>query len=218
MSLMALAPALGSIGVSYYFSTQSYPDIAELRNMMLTLWYDRLPDAEYMLQVDADMGFQPELVLDMIEIDRPLVGCLYPKKTNPLGFVGKRMPGEPNFLGNFMEVEGIGFGVTLIRRDCITAMLETGVAKSDKRVETHSAGKLLAEWGVKRIIRAFDPIETETGELSEDFSFCRRHRECGGAVWANIAHRITHVGPYGFSGRYADTLPAVSHAPGATPA
>lgn len=208
MSLMALPPKLAAKGIGYYFATQTFPDIGELRNMLLTLWYDRLLDAEYCLMVDADMGFSPELVLDMIAFDQPLTGCLYPKKTNPIQYVGRGKSGAIPQQSNrgFIEVDGMGAGVMLIRRDCVTAMLEQGAAKSDDRLATHTAGPLLAEWGVKRIIRAFDPIETETGRLSEDISFCRRHQQCGGTVWANGNHRITHVGPYGFSGRFLDRL------------
>lgn len=209
MSLMSLGPVLAAHGITYYFATQTFPDIDELRNMLLTLWYDRLADAEHILMVDADMGFAPELVLDMFAFDQPMVGCLYPKKTNPISFVGRGKKSAPTHVEQgFLEVEGCGFGVTLIRRDCVTAMLEQGAAKSDERLSTHTAGPLLAEWGVKRLIRAFDKIETEHGKLSEDLSFCRRHRDCGGTVWANGHHSITHVGPYGFSGRFLDRLNA----------
>lgn len=203
---MALPPALASRGISYCFTTQTFPDIGELRNMMLTLWYDRLLDCTHMLQIDADMGFEPELVLDQFDFDRPLVGCLYPKKTNPIGFVGRGIGAKPKVDRGFVEVEGFGFGVTLIRRDCVTVMLEQGAAKSDDRLAHHSAGPLLKEWGCNRFIRAFDGIETGTGRLTEDLSFCRRHRECGGTVWAAGHHRITHVGQYGFSGRFLDRL------------
>lgn len=204
MALMALPPALASQGISYAFCTQSFPDIGELRNMLLTLWYDRLPEYTHMLMVDADMGFPPELVLDQFAFDQPLVGCLYPKKTNPISFVGRGKSAKPIVDRGFVEVDGMGFGVTLIRRDCVTAMLDQNAAQSDDRLAHHIAGALLAEWGVKRIIRAFDPIETPTGKLSEDLSFCRRHRDSGGTVWANGNHKITHVGPYGFSGRFLD--------------
>lgn len=217
MSLMALARALHENGIQFYFSTQSFPDIGELRNMLLTLWYDRIPDATHFLQIDADMGFPPELVLDMLAFDEPLTACMYPKKTHPISFVGRSLPGVPTVRDGFIELEGAGAGVMLIRRDCIDEMLEQGEAKSDDRLATHTAGAMLAQWGVTRIIRAFDEIEIGTGKLSEDLSFCRRHRECGGRVWANIVHRITHVGPFGFAGAFLDqcTTPIADDRPAA---
>lgn len=218
MALMQLAQALGRVGIGYYFAVQTFPDVGELRNMLLTLWYDRLTDAAHMLMVDADMGFEAQLVLDMLALDEPLVGCLYPKKTYPLSLVGRPLPGTTASLrGGFMEMEGIGFGVTLIRRDCVTTMLDRSQAISDQRLATHTAGPMLKEWGVTRIIRAFDPVETDSGRLSEDISFCVRHRACGGRVWAAINHRITHVGPHGYAMRPADALRAQKVSSAAAP-
>lgn len=206
MSLMALPPALASRGISYCFTTQSSSEIAELRNMILTLWYDRLLEYGHLLMIDADMGFEPELVLDMFDLDHPLAACLYPKKTNPISFVGKFKGPRPVIKDGFVDMAGAGCGVMLIRRDCVAEMLEKGVAVSDDRIATHGSRDTLEQWGVKRLIRAFDKIETPTGRLSEDYSFCRRHIDCGGTVWAAGHHRITHVGQYGFSGRFLDRM------------
>lgn len=206
MSLMALPPALASRGIQYCFTTQSSSEIDELRNMILTLWFDRLLEYSHLLMVDADMGFEPELVLDMFGMDVPLAAALYPRKTHPIGFVGKFKSQDPVSNCGFIDVAGAGCGVMLIRRDCVETLLEQGAAKSDDRMATHGSRQTLAEWGVTRLIRAFDRIETPTGRLSEDYSFCRRHTDCGGTVWAAGHHRITHVGPYGFSGRFLDVL------------
>lgn len=200
-SLMALAKALMATGREYYFGTQSFPDIAELRNIFLTIWFDRI-DASHMLMVDSDMDFEPQLVLDMLAFNKPLVGCLYPKRTLPIEFVGRPLKGKPNTEGGFLEMEGVGFGVTLIRRDCVQTMLDSQEAVSDRRLDNHVYGPMLKEQGVVRIIKAFDNIETETGKMAEDLSFCRRYRESGGQVWAATHHKVTHIGQYGFSGKF----------------
>lgn len=197
---MGLAKALVREHGDYYFGTQSYPDIAELRNMFLSLWFDRI-DASHMLMVDDDMDFEPRLLLDMLAFDQPLVGCLYPKRTLPIEFVGRPLTGAQPKNG-FLEMEGIGFGVTLIRRDCVQAMIDSGNAASDYRLDTHVSGPMLKAQGLTRIIRAFDKIETATGALSEDLSFCHRYRDSGGQVWAATDHTVTHIGQYGFSGQF----------------
>ena len=205
-SLMALAKVLIRSGYDYYFSDYSFPDIAESRNLLTTIWIDR-SEAEWMLFVDSDMGFEPQLVLDMLAFDKPLVGCMYPVRDYPTRYVGRTMDGG-HIEGGFMQVEGIGFGVTLVRRDCIRNMLDSGEAKSDTRVSTHSASKMLAQMNINRIIRAFDPIETETGKLSEDLSFCRRHTKSSGEIWAATHHAVSHVGPHVFRGRFAEGMQA----------
>lgn len=203
MSLMDLTRALHASGYDYYFTTQSYPDIAELREMMLTLWYDRVADADHCLMIDADMGFDAQLVLDMLAFGEQLVGCLYPKKTYPISYVGRLQPGGGERAG-FIEMRDIGFGVTLIHRDCVTAMLAKNMARSEDRIDAFTYGPMLRQWGVNRLIKAFDRVEVDSGLLTEDYSFCARHRAAGGTVWAATHHRITHIGPHGYSGRFVD--------------
>jgi hypothetical protein len=49
--------------------------------------------------------------------------------------------------------------------------------------------------------------------LSEDMSFCYRWIEqCGGEIWANVKHRISHVGPFDYAIRYQSILEAKAHA------
>jgi hypothetical protein len=49
--------------------------------------------------------------------------------------------------------------------------------------------------------------------LSEDMSFCYRWiNQCGGEIWANVNHRISHVGPFDYAIRYASILEAKAKA------
>lgn len=203
-SLVALTRHLAERGQFYGFAQKSFPDIADLRAIFLTTWLDGT-DASHLLFVDADMQFEPELVLDMLAFDKPLVGTLYPKRTLPLSWVGSALEGEQIVESGFLKVEGIGFGVTLIRRDCVEAIIDKGLCRVDGIMSSNVAARSLREMGFKRMIRAFDEISLPRRDLSEDFSFCHRHREAGGEVWAAIHHKVTHVGSYGFSGRYADS-------------
>ena len=34
---------------------QAFPDIAELRSMVMTIWYDTMPTVDYLLFIDSDM-------------------------------------------------------------------------------------------------------------------------------------------------------------------
>ena len=204
-SLMALSKALLANGYDYYYSSRSYPDIGELRDMFATAWFD-CTDAEWMLQIDADMSFGPQLVLDMLAFDKALVGCLYPQKTLPIRFHVKFSDGPRRIEQGHLKVDGMGFGVTLVRRDCMQELLDSGEAWSDVRLSFHSCRDWFAAMGMTRVIRAFEKYRTDTGDLSEDLSFCRRYLNAGGEVWANISHEITHIGQYGFKGKFADVL------------
>jgi hypothetical protein len=224
-TLLALQGVLGSKGILTAYSDFSFPDVAEARAIATTIWYDTMPDCDYLLFIDSDMGFDPSLVLDMFLFDEPLVGAIYPQRRIPLGWAGSGNNGiSTERRGDFMVVEGVGFGATLVRRDVIRLMLEQMPQISDERISLHPAGAMLTGANCKRLIRAFEKLDVpDRGVISEDLSFCIRWANCTlpdgtkGKTWASIGHRISHVGPYDFAGRYLDVIEALERQQNAPP-
>ncbi len=210
-SLVALTQRLTLEGIPFAIGAISHPDIADLRNVFATTFYDCL-DATHLLFVDADMQFEPELVLDMLRADVPLVGAIYPKKRLPISYVGSALDPQAEPEGNLLELEGLGCGVMLIRRDCI----ENIIAKGNVEIEEDPLGvaaDMVKAHGATRIIRLFDLIKDGKRRLSEDFSFCKRHRDSGGRVMAIINHVTCHLGMYQFAGRYDELYKGRGEAP-----
>jgi|SRR5882672_1249439 len=204
----ALRDTLIGKGIGSAISSISFPDIAELRSMILTIWYDTCPHSDYLLFFDADMGFDPNLVLDMVLFSEPIVGTLYRHRREPTTWVGSGLGGPiTQRRGGFIEVEGVGGGVLLIRRDVVTTMLQAMPQLVDTRIAFHPAFDTIKQAGANRLIRAFEKLDIpDRGLISEDLAFCFRWRQCGGQVWANVNHRISHVGPYDYAGRYLDDI------------
>ena len=69
----ALQQAFAQKSIGGGVSTLSFPDIAELRSMALTIWYDAMPNVSHLLFVDADMGFSPDTVMDMLLLEEETV-------------------------------------------------------------------------------------------------------------------------------------------------
>lgn len=204
VSLFALVQQLTLREIKAGISALSFPDIADLRNVFLSVFYDAI-DATHILFIDADMGFEPELIFDMLAADKQIIGAIYPQKKYPLNWVGSALDPQPLPENGILELEGLGCGVMLIRRDAITQMIEAGNVEIDEDMESTALSSMLEPHGVKRLIKAFDKVTTETGrKLSEDFSFCYRHRKSGGKVYAAIEHTLMHVGPHIFTARYSD--------------
>lgn len=185
-------------GVPASIGTYSYFDIAELRNMVLSVWYDTMKDSTHILFIDDDMGVVPEMVLDMLAFGEPVVGAVYPKKSIPRQWSGSGIEAA-EYRRGFIEVEGIGGGCLLIRRDAIDRMVE---AYPDL-VRPYMTLADMQNAGGTRTLSFFDQMLTDKGKVSEDFSFCRRWGAIGGVVWASVAYEIQHVGPWIFSACFA---------------
>lgn len=208
-SLVALALQLPLDGYQMTFGTYSYFDLVRMRNLMLTFWYDQ-QKASHMLFVDADMAFDPVAVIRMLERDVPLTGVIYPRRSNSLGFVGSFLSNTTPVDG-FMPVRGVGGGLMLIRRDCIERLLADQPELSDTRPTTSVMhGDLMREMGIERVIRAFDILTVEEGDVSrefgEDLSFCERVRRAGMDVWGDVGDPVGHVGLHEWYGCYGQPV------------
>lgn len=193
-------------GIPNTFFTISAGDIEEVRNLVVTNWFDQHPQLSHLLFVDADMEFPIKLVADMLAFGKPLTGCFYAKRKWPAEAVGRafREGSVKDLVEGFMKVAGVGGGVLLISRHVIQTMLEKLPEIVDNDVSGHPGNATLSQG---RLIRAFDKYRDERGvKLSEDLAFCDRWLRCGGDVWANVNHLIGHIGPFNYAIRYADYL------------
>lgn len=212
MGCVQAAQALTANGIGTITGTLDYPGVNDARNIALTLWYDSIPTS-HMLTVDNDMGFDPQLPLDMFALGEPLVGTIYRCRDDAINWVGTGFPlpdyfaelrGRHEARGSFIDVDGVGMGITLIRRDVIDRMIASYPQLIRSKVDGHPCyEKYLRPRGITRLLRFFDPIEIEEGvPLSEDLSFCARWKMIGGRVWASIGHETSHVGLKEYRGSY----------------
>ncbi len=218
-TLVGLMSTLAQKGVITGYTDFSFPDIAEARSIALTIWYDMMPDFDYLLFIDSDMGFPVELVTDMFLFDEPLIGTIYPQRKYPVGWAGSGAGITTERRGDFIVVEGVGMGCTLIRRDVPKILLEQRPDLVDTRISLHPAGEMLKGAGCARMIRAFEKLDVpDRGIISEDLSFCIRWNGCtmpdgtNGKTWASVGHKISHIGPHDYQGRYLDVIEAVQRA------
>ena len=191
-----------------------YADIVASRNYLLTNFSYGKTDCSHILFVDNDMGFPPELVHDMLELDQDVTGAFIPSRHIDLKylhkskedfdtalrksfrFVGERHPsGETS--GKFLRMTRCGTGIMLISRKAVTKMIET----MPEIAQPPKACQLPYPMPHPQFLTPFDKVEVDGRQLSEDFSFCHRWTEgCGGKIWGAPHHKISHAGRFVFEG------------------
>jgi hypothetical protein len=185
-------------------------------------------EATHLMFIDADIGFEPELVHRMLAFDPDVVGGMYPAKamrwdipaplkdkeplnTAVLQYVGKFCQGpELERRGPFATGVYCATGFMLIKRNVIERLVEAHpeCAYTPDHVYTPTQSE-------RTFYALFEcMIDPETKEyLSEDFGFCRMWRALGGKIWLDVEGGLVHTGPHDFVGnpalRFGSSQPAV---------
>lgn len=206
----------------YYAYMMNESLITRARN---SLAYDFLQsDATHLMFIDADITFNPEDIVRMVQADKDIICGLYPKKEINWrtvseavkagvdykdlhdytgSFVVNLVGGATEQQGNLydpMLIENGGTGFMLIKRE-VFETLKPVVPKY-----TNDMIQVIDKNPQKKIIDEFfaTSIDEETNRLlSEDYHFCKIARKIGYEVYAAPWAQLTHSGTYNFSG----TLP-----------
>jgi len=175
-------------------------DIEDVRNSILTFWFDTQPEYDHLLMVDNDMSFDPNVVIQMLKLNKPVVGVTYHKRQlSPTGdvrqmVIGETLGGERPIINGFQQWKYVGGGILLIKRDVVKAMLK----KFPKINNTVDPGAI-SGLGISRMLKAFQKMNDKNGRpLSEDYSFCERWTQCGGEIWCGVDFPIGHIGNFTF--------------------
>ena len=176
----------------------------------------------HLMFIDADIKFDPNAILAMLEVDKEIICGIYPKKEINWETVKQAMDaGVPNdrlkhhtgsFVVNLVDYQGEvtvpvnqpveifngGTGFMLIKRSVFEDL-------ADKVPEySNDVGDLSGQMQHAEQIHEYfaTSIEPETNRLlSEDYHFCRLWRMNGGKVYAAPWAQLSHIGTYAFEGQ-----------------
>jgi len=199
--------------------------ITRARANLVGLFLDD-PRATHLLFVDADIGFDLEQVMRLINCGADVCAGVYPIKRIDWNKVRQTLAAglpEPSAAalhyvlevenperietrGEFVRVRYAGTGFLMVRRAVLEKMCER--YQSLRFRSDHNYGDALA--GSSNRVALFEcMIDPETGVyLSEDFAFCKRWLDMGGEIWADLASRLSHVGPTTYEGNLATQFSA----------
>ena len=174
------------------------------------------PRSTHLLFIDADIGFEPDQVLRLIESGADMCAAIYPIKRidwekvkttietarpNPAAAALKYVfevdnPSAVAEKGGFVKVRYAGTGFLMIRRDALERMCARHPQLQYRR--DHSTDAATAS---DKRFALFECMIAEDGTyLSEDFAFCKRWTDMGGEIWADLKSKLRHVGPMTFCG------------------
>ncbi len=172
--------------------------------------------ATHLLFIDADVGFEPDQVLRLVECGAEMCAAVYPIKRLDWNKVQQTIEtvrlnpqaaalryvfevDDPNAVieqHGFVKVRYAGTGFLMIRRQALARMCVRYPQLQYKR--DHSIDAAAAS---DNRFALFECMIAEDGTyLSEDFAFCKRWTDIGGEIWADLGSKLNHVGPMTFCG------------------
>jgi hypothetical protein len=197
--------------------------ITRARASLLSQFLDD-PSATHLLFVDADIGFEPQQVLRLIECGADVCAAIYPIKRIDWDKVKVSIEAacpdpaaaalryvfevdDPNGViekGGFVKVRYAGTGFLMIRRQALERMCAQYPQLRYKRDHSLDAAS-------DNRFALFECMIADDGTyLSEDFAFCRRWTDMGGEIWADLKSALNHVGPMTFRGDLSSQFAAAS--------
>jgi hypothetical protein len=189
--------------------------ITRARASLLSQFLDE-PAATHLLFLDADIGFEAEQVLRLIQCGADMCAAVYPVKRIDWDKVRQTMAtsrpnpaaaalryvfevDDPNAVierGGFVKVRYAGTGFLMVRREAVERMCARYPQLQYKR--DHSIDAAIVS---DKRFALFECMIAEDGTyLSEDFAFCKRWTDIGGEIWADLNSALSHVGPMTFRG------------------
>lgn len=222
-SVLALQEACRARGVGLYVDLIGGDALITRARSRLAARFLAHGQATHLLFCDADIGFAPQNVFRLLDTGQPVIGGVYPMKhidwerartaakadapdlmAASLGYVVRFIPTADHsveVVNGIAKVSYVGTGFLMMRREALQRLVDS---HPELRAKMGDMGDRLAD----EAVMVFETmIEPETGQyLSEDYAFCRRWRDLGGEIWADMEARLTHVGHAAYSGSLVEAM------------
>lgn len=183
------------------------------------------PIYTHLFFIDGDIEWRPEDVLKLVNANKGIVGGAYPKKNyfwrklldkqtrealginldtiseqelkyKLLDYV-MNLSEDQSIINNLIKVRHIGTGFMLIQRNVIESMIRQYPA-----TKYYDDIGMLTKEEDQYAYALFDCIIEQGHYLSEDYTFCKRWTDMGGAVYLDVTIGLSHCGTHKFEGSF----------------
>lgn len=174
-------------------------------------------DADYLCIVDDDMFWPQTPEFNALEAllahDRDVMSAVCFTRHMPMAcMVSISEDGSEKLTdtalikaGRPFKAKWTGFGFILIKRKVIDKLADYcgGVRnipnfESDWRKAPQAVDMLTAAKTPEEIMDAVDWIQRRATHFYEDYSFCKKAKECGFEIWVDPSFEVAHIGDYDY--------------------
>lgn len=213
-SILKLQILLAQKNIEFYIDTTENESLVHRARNVSVGRFMQKSDADYFMFIDADIDFDPESVVRLIESGHDISVACYPKKCifwdqakeavkkgddRNMAMLSASL--VVNFGAQSRQVEN-GFieildgptGFMLIKREVFEKMEKQYpelLCKNDHQNRDFDEYYALFDCMIDPVSRRY---------LSEDYAFCRRWQQMGGKIYADVQTTLGHVGNLPFSG------------------
>lgn len=212
-SLASLFAICAQIGVTVELECIVHESlIPRARNMLVKKFLEK-ECYTHLFFWDADIRCEPQDIIKLLQLDRPIIGLPYAKKQLRFDIIAQKQ--HPDATGDFLSkcslsyilrtcpnqdpnspvytAEEIGTGTMMIKRDVITKMVaafpDLYAISDDPSIPEDK----------RKYPMLFDTMVDENHRyLSEDYAFCKRWRRMGGEIHVYLPCKTVHFGSYGY--------------------
>ena len=204
LSVVKLIQQLGKSGIETGIHTMKSPLIHQARNYLTSVFLTT--QYQYMLFIDSDVEFEPEVVLRMMVVKKPIVCTPYrvksPEIDKQIYTVEFKDPKNILVLAEgLVEIEAGPTGLMLIDRKVFERII-----KNHPELKITNKATPKAEKSHKFYYNFFDFGFNDGYAMGEDVSFCRLARDNDFRIFANIESSTTHHGSFAWKGTFGESM------------
>lgn len=193
--LFNLGKELRTAGIDHGLLTMANESLVTKARSRIANFFINNTEYEYILFIDADIGFTPEDVFKLFTSKKDIVCGAYPMKGIPLRY--NYNISQPKVKeGDLIKIENIGFGFALIHRRVFEAISNKYGEELKYFPPTDNSSYPPTEKEYHNSYHYFLELKKDMSYLPEDFSFFERAKSVGYTTWLNTNIRLAHVGSH----------------------
>lgn len=191
-SLLNTTIIFNKLGIKYTVQFIKNQIVTRARNMLTYNFLEEEHNFTHLLFIDADVVWQPQDIMFLLEHDKEITIGIYPNKAYDSNYnlQPSSVIKNHNIVNNLLEVKYAATGFMLIKK-CVFNKIKKNVEqfylpRGDEKVNVYNF---------------FDCNVVNGDYLTEDYYFSHLYNQTGGTIYADIRIKLKHLGTHEYFSR-----------------